>query len=358
MLIAGIGTAVPPFSMSQAEAALAAKPYADLANGQERLYDALYRLSGVARRGAVILDQADGSIEERQSFYRDVSPTTETRMAKFEAEAKKLAIEASERAIDNAGVTPAEITHLVTVSCSGFYAPGFDIALAKTLPLRTDIARTHIGFMGCQGAINGLRVAQSYAASDPGACVLLCMTELCSLHHKYGWDLEAIVANALFADGAAAMIGLPDRGASEGHSLPRVHATGSTIVPDSEDAMSWRIGDHGFVMTLSSRIPTLIAQNLRPWLDTWLAKYDHTIASIGSWAIHPGGPRVLSAFSESVRLDSERFQVSYDVLSEYGNMSSATVMFVIQKLCQTNAPRPWVAMAFGPGLTVEVALIV
>src|SRR5262249_25434522 len=181
------------------------------------------------------------------------------RLLKYESEAGALAVAAGRAALEDAAIAPRRITHLVSVSCSGFYAPGFDVALMKQLPLDPDIARTHVGFMGCHGALNGLRVARGFVQADPGACVLLCSVELCSLHHQYGWDAEKIVANPLFADGAAAAIILPGESASQ-HGLKQTIATpsscvlvasGSTLIEDSEDAMTWRIGDHGFEMTLS-----------------------------------------------------------------------------------------------------------
>src|SRR5262249_29627534 len=150
---------------------------------------------------------------------------------------------------------------------------------------------------------------------------LLCAAELCSLHFQYGWDEERVVANALFADGAAAMVILPG---AEGlaPAAYRILADGSTLLPDCEDAMSWRIGDHGFTMTLSPRVPALIAEHVRPWLSGWLAQHGHSIPSIGSWAVHPGGPRILSVFGEAAGLDRSAFSTSFRVLADHGNMSS------------------------------------
>ena len=155
------------------------------------------------------------------------------------------------------------------------------------------MARTHIGFMGCQGALNGLRLARAFLDANPSACVLLCALELCSLHHQYGWDADKIVANALFADGAAAVVAVGGEPTNPPHY--QLIASGSTVIDDSEDVMTWRIGDHGFEMTLSPRVPDLICQHLRPWLESWLAEHDLDIARVGSWAVHPGGPRILSA---------------------------------------------------------------
>ena len=147
-------------------------------------------------------------------------------MRKYEEEAGALAVAAARKALGDARVAPDRVTHLVTVSCSGFYAPGFDIALIKQLGLSADVARTHVGFMGCHGSLNGLRVAQAFVAADPAACVLLCAVEMCSLHHQYGWNSEQIVANALFADGAGAVVGVAGDAPSD--VLYQVVASGST----------------------------------------------------------------------------------------------------------------------------------
>ena len=139
-------------------------------------------------------------------------------------------------------------------------------------------------------------------------------------------------------------------------SLHQFVAAGSTVVPDSEDAMSWRIGDLGFEMTLSTRVPGLIAENLRAWLDGWLESHALTVPAVGSWAVHPGGPRILAAVGEALLIDRSALAISHSVLAEYGNMSSPTVLFILERLRNASSPRPWVALGFGPGLTVEAML--
>lgn len=192
--------------------------------------------------------------------------------------------------------------------------------------------------------------------ADPAASVLVCAVELCSLHHQYGWDPEKILANALFADGVGAVAGIAGQGRGATGSY-QVVDSGSTLVDDSTDAMGWRVGDHGFEMILSSRVPDLIGQYVRPWLETWFARNGLTIDTVGSWAVHPGGPRILSAFSEATGLDRSALEPSLRVLKEYGNMSSSTVLFILDRLRQNNAPKPCVAIAFGPGLAIEAALL-
>jgi predicted naringenin-chalcone synthase len=352
--IAGIGTAVPPHRIAQSDAAELACPFACQTAAQERLFKEIYRRSGVETRHGVVLDASEGDLIHRQEFYTHVNPSTRDRMRRYEESAGELAVAAAARSLEDAGIASVRITHLVTVSCSGFHAPGFDIVLVKQLGLSPEVARTHVGFMGCHGLINGLRVSHAFLQADPSACVLLCAVELCSLHHQYGWNSEQIIANALFADGAAAMIIGTPTGNTEG--TYRLLATGSSLIADSEAAMSWRIGDHGFAMTLGTNVPELIGRHVTPWLSAWLAQKGLGISRVGSWAIHPGGPRILATFGEAAGLDCAALEPSYRVLAEYGNMSSSTIAFILDRLRSASAPRPCVALAFGPGLTVEAAL--
>jgi predicted naringenin-chalcone synthase len=355
MSIAGIGTAVPPHRIAQADAAEIAAKYACETPAQERLFKGMYRRAGVETRHSVVLEASEGDLGARQSFYTHANPTTRDRMLKYEVHSGALAVAAGRAALRDAGVAPEQVTHVITASCSGFYAPGFDITLIKQLGLAARVARTHVGFMGCHGLLNGLRVARAFLAADPRACVLLCAVEMCSLHHQYGWDSDLIVANALFADGAAALVGMTEQTSSA--SVYRVVATGSTLVDDCEDAMTWRIADHGFQMTLSPRVPELITGIIRPYLDGWLAEQGIKFADVGSWAVHPGGPRILSAFGEATGLDRAMLEPSHSVLAKYGNMSSPTVLFILDQLRRRGAPRPCVALAFGPGLSVESVLL-
>ena len=280
-------------------------------------------------------------------------------MRRYEAEAGPLAVAAARPALGDAAIEPGRVTHLVTVSCTGSCAPGFDMALIRGLGLPRDVARTHVGFMGCHGLLNGLRVARAFVAADPAAVPLVCAVELCSLHHQYEGDAEQIVANALFADGAGAVVGVAAGSTPVGNAdAYRLVASGSTIIDDSDDAMSWRVGDRGFVMTLSPRVPELIARHLRPWLEGWLARHGLDLSSVGSWAVHPGGPRIVSAVGEALDLDPALLLPSRRVLEEFGNMSSPTILFILDRLRRADAPRPCVSLAFGPGLAVEAALLV
>jgi len=358
--LAGIGTALPEHAIRQQDAAEAAKAFCVVGADQQRLMSVLYRRTGVRSRHSVLLNASTDGVLDRQEFYApardadDRGPTTATRMQRFEADATELAFRASRSALDNAGVAAREITHLVSVSCSGFSAPGFDLQLIQRIELSAGIARTHVGFMGCHGAMNALRVARAFAESSPAARVLICAVELCTLHQRYGWDPEQIVANALFADGAAAVVGRADDSADGEWCLVD---QASAVIPGTGDYMSWRIGDHGFKMTLSARVPEVIRAQLRPWLESWLARHRLTIGDVGSWAVHPGGPRIVQACQDALVLDPSQLAASREVLAEFGNMSSPTVLFILDRLQARQANRPCVALAFGPGLTIEAALL-
>lgn len=361
VFVQAIGTAIPEYSVDQAEATEIAKKF--LANGQgdEKALATLYRMTRVEQRHIALLDGPEGH-EPRQTFYPpaagpcDRGPMTRARMQQYAEHAPPLAATAAQKALKEAGLDADRVTHIITVSCTGFESPGIDMTLIKRLGLSPSVGRVQVGFMGCHGALNGLRVAQAFAEADPQACVLLCAVELCSLHFQYGSDPQQTVANALFADGAAAVAATGEP--MEHGDCWRVAACGSCLLPDSEDAMTWRIGDHGFQMTLSPQIPKLIRQHLGPWLSAWLESKGYSIDDVSSWAIHPGGPRVVRSVTDALGVPPEAAGASNEILATYGNMSSPTVLFVIRRLQELDAARPCVALGFGPGLVVEATLFV
>ncbi len=362
LTIQSLATANPVETLPQAEAYETAQHICCQTAEQAAILKVLYRRAGVKMRYAKLNSakllawyraaQEHLGGEGVATKVTTLGGTTAERMKIYRDEAGPLALRAAGDAMVAAGVTPPEITHIVTVSCTGFSAPGIDIELINGLELPRTVERTHVGFMSCHGSLNGLRVARLIATADPGACVLLCAVELCSLHYRTQWDPIKFIGNAIFADGAAAMIARPSR---EGDAW-RCVASGSCVLSDSLDGIRWNVGDHGFEIDLSPRVPDLIKQQLGPWLQTWLASQGLTVDQVASWAIHPGGPRVLGAVEESLGITSDATTVSREVLSEYGNMSSPTVMFILDRLRQRSAPLPCVALAFGPGLTAEAAL--
>ena len=284
-------------------------------------------------------------------------PTTAERMALYAEHAGPLAVRSAQSAVKSAKISPSAISHLVSVSCTGFEAPGVDVQLIDRLGLPRTVERVHVGFMGCHGAINGMRVALGLTAADPNANVLLVATELCSLHCCFSWEPERLVGNALFADGSAAMVCKASSEECDHENKWRVAATGSQLFDNSRNAITWRVGDFGFEMSLSSEVPELIKTNLRPWLEGWLSKHGLSVSEIGSWAIHPGGPRIVDAVEESLDLLPEATHVSREILQTHGNMSSPTVLFILEQLQREKSKLPCVALGFGPGLVAEAALI-
>lgn len=379
--ISGLGTAVPQFSIAQeAMAAFSSRLCCNDVRQAERL-QLIFAHSGVNRRYSTLLEgeSTDGNVP--QSLYsldaKGRGPTTGRRMQAYEAGAPPLAIAAAKNALADAGLAPGDVTHLVSVSCTGFMAPGIDLALQEGLGLKPTVERTHLGFMGCHGALNGLKVARGCLAVEPQARVLVCAVELCTLHFFTEWDQEKMVANALFADGAAAVIceSLPvttgraragDSPQSDtAHNSPNTRdepwnltAVGTVRIPDSATAMTWRIGDFGFEMGLSRRIPELIAVHLRTWVVSWLDRQGMRLSDVGSWAVHPGGPRILDAVEMALSLPPSALDHSRTVLAEYGNMSSPTGLFILERMRRQHAPRPCVALGFGPGMVVEAALFI
>lgn len=358
--IAGLGLALPEHWVTQADATRHALATSRATNGQRNFAERVYQNAGITSRHSVLLEAS--SVEGqpvRQSYYlpqdeeNPAGPTTGERMETYREKAGHLACRAARRALAESGAEERQVTHLVTVSCSGFYAPGYDVELIQDLGLDTQTSRTHLGFMGCHGAMNGLRVAKALAESDPNACVLMVCVELCSLHYHYDWTPQRIVSNSLFADGAAAAL---IRFSGEDDGIP-IRSNWSEVVPDTLDAMTWGIGDHGFEMTLSPAVPELIQQVLPSRLAGWLAEHGLTKDDIAGWAIHPGGPKILEACEDTLELPVGALRASRDVLSKYGNMSSPTLLFVLDELAKQRELGPTVMLGFGPGLTIECALV-
>jgi alpha-pyrone synthase len=359
-VIRGLGTAHPPDALTPDDGLGIARFLAGPDVRTSNWLAPLYANSGIARRyqvlgGQVVRDIVNGTTVSGSPFLPTqendgVGPTTGQRMRIYVEESGPLALRAAKIALAESKFEPGSITHLVTVSCTGFAAPGVDYALIHGLGLLPTVERTHVGFMGCHGALNGLRVANAFAGANPAARILMCAVELCSLHYYYGNDADKLVANAIFGDGAAAVVG------TGGAGDWTVAASGSCLIPESGYAMGWKVGDRGFEMAMSRQIPGLIARHLRPWLETWLGDNGLSIADVGSWAVHPGGPRILTAVQEGLALPRDALAASWGIFKDFGNMSSPTVLFVLDRLRREIQPRPCVALGFGPGLVAEAAL--
>lgn len=354
--ILGLGCAAPTLRRSQEEALVLALSIAPPATDEDRRrIEVIYRKCGVESRGVASGDDMPDPL----SLFRPATadepngPTTAERLHAYARRAAPLARRSAAAALADAQVAASGITHLVTATCTGFGAPGWDIDLVAALGLPASVHRTHIGFMGCHAALNALRVAQAIAAADPKARVLVCCTEVCSIHFKYRARPDQIVANALFADGSASCV----VGASGG-GVCALDASASHLFPASADQMSWSIGDHGFVMTLASELPATVRDQAGAWLDCWLREQGLTPDGVHHWAVHPGGPRILTAVAEAAALPRDALAASRAVLAEHGNMSSPTVLFILDRLRQHGRlDEPAVLLSFGPGITAEAILL-
>jgi len=343
-----VATAVPPYDVHDAFRRFAQSLFKDRRNGIlfRRMADRAdieHRYSSLAPS-----NQPEGETVDAQRFYvRGNFPDTAARMRRFEQEAPALVQSAVERLRMDGERN--RITHLLMTCCTGFSAPGLDLEIVETCRLPSAIERTMIGFMGCYAAINALKLARHIVRSEPRARVLIVNVELCTLHMKETSDIEQVLSFLLFGDGCAACLVTAD---PIGTALDSFRAV---LVPDTRDLITWNIRDYGFDMVLSGRVPATIQIALHDHMGEIL---NGTPAeAIDLWAVHPGGRTVLDAVEQAFGLAPAALMASREVLRRYGNMSSATVMFVIEKLMQSRVRgRKGCAMSFGPGLIAETML--
>lgn len=317
-----------------------------------------------------VIDQFDAQSPAEGPFFDRASgwllhPGTAVRNEIHGREGTPLAIEAARRALASApDLEPAAVTHLITVSCTGFHAPGIDLAIQKALGLCRDTQRYHLGFMGCGAAIPALRAAAQFCDANPQAVVLVVSVEICTVHLRASRETDAILSASLFADGAAAVL-VTARPPEASVRAAELDGFSTAVAEDSEDRMGWTIGDHGFEMRLSTAVPRVIEAHAADAVralcaddpELRLACDEDALASlVGHWAVHPGGREILDRIGEVLGLSPQQLEHSRDVLREYGNMSSATVLFVLRRILQQPDLRTGeriLGMAFGPGLTME-----
>lgn len=336
--IEAIATAVPT---GEADAAYRNWAARQIADPRKRLmFERMAARSGISRRYTV-LDETDSRLDPGSLYAQDIAPTTARRMQIYAEKAPTLALQAIN------GLPSCEgVTHLVLASCTGFTAPGLDQVIARRLGLDPGVERVSIGFMGCYAGITALRSANHIARSDSTAKVLVVAVELCSLHLQQTGDLESLLAMSQFADGAAAaIIGHVEPGLEIGEGI-------SATLADSGELITWTIGDTGFSMELSGEVPgrladALQADDLRKRLSNGIS-----LPEVEAWAVHPGGKSILDAVERGLELAEGRLDHSRGVLHDFGNMSSATVLFVLERI-MAERPSSGLALAFGPGLALE-----
>lgn len=356
--ITAIGTAVPENRFSQDVIANFMTRAMRLNREDGRKLRTIFKSSGIAWRHSVLGDYGK---TDNFSFYPesfDPFPSTEARLEVY----RKSAITLSIQAIRNCIITPSfnykSITHLIVVSCTGMYAPGLDIDLVKQLGLRENINRLCINFMGCYAAFNAIKAAHAFCESEPDARVLIVCTETCSLHFQKEPTEDNLLANALFADGAAAM--LVESRPRFGINF-RPEAFHNALAYNGTDHMAWSIGNMGFEMKLSSYVPDIIKNGIRSLTEQLLSHLQKQLPEINYFAIHPGGKRILEVIEAQLAIPANRNCHARQVLQNYGNMSSPTVLFVLKRiydqLTKADDGSRVLSFAFGPGLTMESMLL-
>jgi len=344
-----IATAVPAHDVHRAfiDFATGLVPEGTLRN----LFRRMARLSAIEHRYSFVQPfiTPDGSWEDAEHLYEPGNfPPTARRMQMFERFAPQLA----RCALDKLELTKEQrlgITHVIVTSCTGLYAPGLDFEVVNHLGLNPSVERTMIGFMGCYAAINALKSAHHIIRSEPEAAVLVLNLELCTLHFQETSDLEQVLSFLLFADGCAASLVTARR---QGLAIDSFLALN---IPETSHLITWRIGDLGFDMQLSGQVPSEIGRALKE-MGSQVTRGKDPL-SIDLWAVHPGGRSILDSVEKSLGLPPDALSCSRDVLLRYGNMSSATVMFVLQQIIDRSRPgQQGCAMSFGPGLTAETML--
>ena len=355
-----ISTEVPEFIYSQAFARDCMKSWSKDERAQ-RFIHAIHDRSCIDTRHSACGDFLPGREPELYKPGADgipLSPGTGDRNALYGKAARELAVKLARKTIQNAeGFTAADITHIVFVSCTGFVNPGPDYHIIRELGLSENVQRYTLGFMGCYAAFPGLRMAAQFCEADPKAVVLVMCLELCTLHLQISDQPDSILANSLFADGAAAAI-LSARAPVQGKPAFEVRDFSTSLVTSGEQDMAWAIGNNGFSMVLSSYVPDIIGSNIRQMLGETLSRKGMALEDIQEWAVHPGGRAILDRVQDSLGLPPDALNASREILRDYGNMSSATVLFVLKELLESAETESALtgAMAFGPGLTVETAV--
>ncbi|MEX1137980.1 MAG: type III polyketide synthase [Bacteroidota bacterium] len=357
-MLVEIATASPPFKIDQAVAASELKKRMAGSPAVGRMIDMAAHHSGIAQRFLVI---PDGNPNIEKKFYSNrgqyVVPDTRTRMDEYERWSKTLAGIAIDGVLTETGTDPSRIGRIITVSCTGFFAPGLDYYLIDRFQFPADVKRMNIGFMGCAASLigfNSVLESMSSARRTSGITVLVSV-ELCSLHLQTEPTRDNILANMIFADGCAAA--LFDHERTHGLNLL---STSSFLFPQSSEYMGWKIGNFGFEMILSSDLPKVILNEAAPKLKEILAGHDIRPDQVAHWALHPGGRAILDALQKGMQLSDEQMVPSRTVLRNYGNLSSASILFVLREIMKNSTLKRddlVCAVAFGPGLTMETALL-
>lgn len=355
--ILSIGTAVPAYKHRQEDILGFMQCVYALGEAEKRKLNFLYRQGGIDTRYSVIPDYSLPATQW-QFFSASESlepfPGLEERMQYFHRCAGPLSLDAAQQCMKKFPDVP--VTHLITVSCTGLSAPGLDLELMQLLDLPSTTCRTSVNFMGCYAAIHALKLANAFCKADKNANVLIVCTELCTLHFQKEFTPDNITSSLLFADGAAAVLVSGNEG-QEGVTIDHFY---SNVALKGKQDMAWELSSKGFLMTLSGYVAELIEEDFDTLVNNALQTANLGKEDITHWCIHPGGKKILEAVHKSLGFTNGQLQHSYDVLRDYGNMSSPTVLFVLQQILESlenKQPGKIFGAAFGPGLTMETFIL-
>ena len=359
--IIAIGTANPPYKQAQKVTADLIATSLELKPAEKRLLKYVYNKTGIEQRYSVLSDyeKSPGELEFFPNNGQDTYPSTAARMQFYKDNALDLCKSAIKNCLEQLpDLAQESITHLITVSCTGMYAPGIDIELVQQLPLSSSTKRTCVNFMGCYGVFNAIKLADAFCKAEPNANVLIVSVELCTIHFQKSMDIDNIIANAIFADGAAAILVQANTQQKRYMTLENFH---NELLPQTQKEMAWHIGDFGFDIRLSTYVPEIIESGIQQFTQNLLQLHNLKQSDIDIYAIHPGGVKILEASEKALNISADQNKYSYQVMRQYGNMSSATILFVLKAI--------WDAMtldthhknifgcAFGPGLTLEAMML-
>lgn len=350
-IITEIGTANPTHKHKQLSILKFMQQTLPLDETKSRLLSLLYHRSGISTRYSVLSDYS--SDKKDFEFYpkggdSTTFPDLEKRMQIYEETALELSVNAIRNTLSDEKLS--EVTHLITVTCTGLSAPGLDLQLVEELGLSPTIFRTSVNFMGCYAAIHGLKLANALAISTQNAKVLVVCTELCTLHFQESIEIDQLTSALLFADGSAACLVESDAGQA-GLQISNFF---SKIVSEGKQDMAWGLSSTGFQMVLSNHIPKLVESEIGNLLDSAMKMLQWQPEDVAHWAIHPGGKDILFATQKALALPEGMLEPSFDVLKNYGNMSSPTILFVLKEIMnRAKSGERIFGAAFGPGLTLE-----
>lgn len=355
--ILSIGTAVPANKHRQEDILDFMQRVYALNETDKRKLKFLYKQGGIDTRYSVVPDYSLPAAQWQ--FYSpsenlEPFPKLEQRMKWFQREAAPLSLQAIQKCVEN--FPDKRVTHLITVSCTGMSAPGLDLELLELLQLPATTFRTSVNFMGCYAAIHALKIADAFCKADKNANVLIVCTELCTLHFQKEHTVDNITSSMLFADGSAAVLVSGDN-EQEGLKIDNFY---STVALKGKTDMAWELSSRGFLMTLSSYVADMIEEDFNELVQKALAAAGLSKEMIGHWCIHPGGKKILEAVHNSLGFTNGQLKHGYDILKEFGNMSSPTVLFVLERIMKNlnkEQPGKIFGAAFGPGLTMETFIL-